>query len=101
MNANPKIKITQPPGTKGNENHRLFATMNRRAMDMIGSKEVVFSFRKMTIRAPIFLEEKRFSVQSNGLFTFSSNSKEDVERLLGEYELEKDGDDYLLQKIEP
>ena len=67
---------------------------------MIGSKEVVFSFRKMTIRAPI-LEEKRFSVQSNGVFTFSSNSKEDVERLLGEYELEKDGDDYLLQKIEP
>ena len=66
----------------------------------IQSNEVVFSARKMTIRGKIFLEEKFFKVHPvSCTFQFSANSKEEAESLIGEYEIEKDGDDYFLQKI--
>lgn len=79
--------------------HALAARINRAAMETIGH-EIVFSIRKMTVRERIFAEEKALSVQSNGIFRFSANSKEEAEALIGKYELEKDGDDYFLQKID-
>src|SRR3990172_4876323 len=77
------------------------ARLNRSAMQLIDSREIIFDKRNFIIRIPTFSDNKTFKISKigggQGIFNFGNLEQERPE-IVGEYLIEKDGDDYILSK---
>lgn len=92
-------KSDTPKATIGKNNKHITYSMyfNKSALEIIGAREIVFNIDKMEIRQPI-LEEKRYRI-NGGHFSFGLNGRDYHRELIGVYEVEKDGETFILNKL--
>lgn len=63
-------------------------------------REIVFNFRNFSFREAMLSDNKRLEIRSDNIAYFPINSLDDMDVLVGDYEIEQEGDIFFLVKVD-